>query len=133
MRVIPAALALAAAFPALAAQDAGCKGNPGLTGRCYEQWGSIGLTADAALALGPATSGERRLLVRAAPGSEHDIPLNVSDALWDDLQASVAGQFEVCPVPRDPSYPDEQAICVERSISPLQINHGSTYRPKPYP
>lgn len=116
-------------YPAIAATDLGCKGNPVVTGQCYQAWGSIYLSGDAALVFGPAISGARLLLVRAANDSERDIPVEVSRVLEDDLHASVTGDFEVCPLPQQPQYPDSQVVCIERAVEPLMITHGPDWQP----
>jgi len=106
------------------AGDAGCKGNPALTGPCYVVWGEVGLSADVGLVLGldPGSHPPGRqlrpgqsLIIRSAPNSEKDIPRNVGD-LIDPLTTWVHGRYEVCPIPAAPTQfvPGELIfVCIE--------------------
>lgn len=105
------------------AADQGCKGNRALTGACYIVRGDVFLTAD----IGPALSvtGQRALIIRAAPNSQLDMPENVGNALSDDLHAEIEGMYEVCPIPEQPSqFPPgiTRYICIN-SASGVVVHH----------
>jgi hypothetical protein len=115
---------MALSCPAVAV-ELGCKGNPSLAGQCFMVRGSINITGDAGPALWPATA-RRPLIVRAANGSDHDLPTVVESVLLDDLYASVSGDFEVCPVSAQPPSND-QFICVEKATN-IAVVHGAAWK-----
>ncbi len=140
--ILAAASALVACASHLRASskstDAGCKGNPALTGQCYVVWGWVGLSADAGLVLEldpgfnvpghpPIPGHHVTLIVRNAPNSEKDGPPNVGDMI--KLPAGVHGRYEVCPVPEVQVLPTQSPgmlnfVCIEsgshlqKSVSP---------------
>jgi hypothetical protein len=112
------------AFPA---KDAGCKGNPALTGKCYWVHGNFGLSADSGLVV--VQDSERWLTTWSAPNSEIDGPENLSRALSKaqhkahSLEAFVHGAFEVCPIPSDdPSKSYKKYVCIQsaKNLTPAK-------------
>jgi len=103
------------------AEEHVCKQSSKLIGACRKVHGDVLFSADALVVL--ALEGERmRLSVSAPPGSDWDMPHNVTSILDDDLHAYIAGDFEVCPVPVDIGFVDG-AVCIE-SAANLEITYG---------
>lgn len=90
------------ALPASAA-DAGCEGNPALTGKCYWVWGTGGISADNADMIW-RDDNHRGMTVREAPNS-HWYPRNVERALrkTTSITGYLHGRWRVCPIPAEPS------------------------------
>jgi hypothetical protein len=105
------------------AEDAGCKGNARLIGKCYMVRGFVIMSAD----IGPVLDTDRthgRLIIRAAPYSEKDMPPSVGNLLSDNITAEIHGTYEVCPIPVLPSqFPPESTrfVCVN-SASRVSIS-----------
>jgi hypothetical protein len=85
------------------AADAGCKGNPALTGRCYMVRGDVFMSGDMGPVLGPDGASHERLGIRPAPNGESDMPDSIENPLLNDLHAEIQGVFEVCPIPAVPN------------------------------
>jgi len=123
MKYLLALIVTATPITALGA-DAGCKGNPALTGPCYEVTGTVFLSADIGLVLVPDRGVQtpgitlrpgHGLIINSAPNSDGDLPSNVGDAI-SPATAWVHGRYEVCPIPTLPSqFPPEEThfVCIE--------------------
>lgn len=122
MRKLIAAVLSIVPATALAA-DAGCKGNPALTGQCYSVSGDVLLSADIGVVLGP-DGKNRALVVRAAPNSEIDMPESVSALLSKKLTSYIHGVYEVCPIPAEPNQfvPGETKYICINSASKLYVD-----------
>ena len=107
---------VAALVPAEAAGGAsGCKGNPGLVGRCYWVRGTVSLSADRGIVIG-RDDHRPALVIGNAPGTQRDMPTSMYKALdrahrdTGFISAWVHGDFEVCPIP--PDVPELDYACV---------------------
>ncbi len=118
---------------AAARLDLGCRGNPGLIGRCYCVRGTMNLSADSGLILTRDDTG-RAVVLWKAPNSRGRWPSNLTTthlkAQRDTgfVSAWVHGDFEVCPVPTDRrDRPDLHFVCVEAATHLRGERPGDTW------
>ena len=120
-------------LPGLAnAKDIGCKGNPKLTGSCYQASGEIVPSADVGYVFAVAGNPKAKA-IRAAPRSDKDLPWSVADMLNTNvLVTTVMGDFVVCPIPEQPSQfhrHEVQFVCIESAQNVVVQSHRTRVEP----
>lgn len=122
MLVVGVLACVGAPARAAAPRDAGCRGNPGLTGQCYWLRGTVELSFDRGYVLGRDDS-YRVVIITNAPNSEKDVPSNLMHVMDQAVKnvssasAWVHGTFEVCPIPtRRPDLTYEHFVCIQSAV-----------------
>jgi hypothetical protein len=105
MAVLPLLLPmLAFAGPAMAQT---CRNSAAVTGKCTVVRGSLGLTRGLGVTL--ETGDGRRILIKAPPDSNADIPRDVMQhwLYWQSrtghMDIRITGHFQICPLPARPN------------------------------
>ena len=99
--VLPLLLLLLSLARHAAAQT--CKKSPAVTGKCAVLTGSLGLTRGVGVTL--KTDDGRRVLIKAPPDSDADIPGGVMQSwlYWQTrtgrMDTRIKGRYEICPLP----------------------------------
>ena len=103
--------------------DLGCRANPNLIGACYQDRGTLMPSADIGLVL--SVPGVRpSVVVRAAPGSDRDLPAAIESLYTDVTRTTITGDFLACPIPEQRNQFERgflKYVCVE-SGSDLTIH-----------
>jgi len=80
-----------------------CSRSPALTGKCTAVRGSLGLTHGLGVTL--ETDDGQRILIKAPPDSDADIPRDVMQhwLYWQSrtghMDIRITGRFQICPLP----------------------------------
>ena len=116
-----------------------CRGNPGVIGRCYWVRGEFSLSGDSLFIVDRDDNGAW-VVIRGARGLhgagpvQDDGPRNLEMSFDRAVKAKgsiggafVRGDFEVCPIPNDGSFPEQKFACIQtatnlRPVSPHRMS-----------